>query len=90
MSNYYDEDDYELELSNDDFLDGFTLSDEELDQYEDVKENELDEIEYQIRYAEERIVFARCEGYTQDEVERLEDELEVLMIDYMRAVERGE
>ncbi len=84
MSNYYDCDDYKLEVLSDDLLDGFTLEDEELDQYEDVEYGLLDELTHQIRYAEEQIASALRDGEGSDGLERLRDELEILLIDYHR------
>lgn len=84
MTFNYDDDDYELDHISDDFMDGFTLEDEELDQYEDVEYGLLDELTYQIRYAEEQIVSALRDGEGSDGLERLEDELELLLIDYHR------
>ena len=80
----YDDDDYNLETLDDSFLDGFTMEDEELDQYEDTEYNLLDDISHQIRYAEEQILSAMRDGDGQDSLERLEDELEILLIDYNR------
>lgn len=92
MSNYYDDDDYDFTDKSENITDDFEidLSSDEFDQYLDSKDTVLDEIEYQVRYAEERITLAQWEGATSDEIERLEDELEVLMLDYMRIVEKGE
>ena len=80
----YDDDDYNLETLDDSFLDGFTMEDEELDQYEDTEYNLLDDISHQIRYAEEQILSAMRDGDGPDSLERLEDELEILLIDYHR------
>jgi hypothetical protein len=66
----------------------YSLSSDELDQYDDVKENIFDELEYQVRIAEERITLAGWEGATSNEIERLEDELEILMIDYRQYIEQ--
>jgi hypothetical protein len=80
----YDDDDYNLETLDDSFLDGFTMEDEELDQYEDAEYSLLDDMAHQIRYAEEQILSAMRDGDGQGSLERLEDELEILLIDYHR------
>jgi hypothetical protein len=80
----YDDDDYNLETLDDSFLDGFTMEDEELDQYEDAEYSLLDDMAHQIKYAEEQIISALRNGEGSDGLERLEDELEILLIDYHR------
>jgi hypothetical protein len=86
----YDIDDYGFPDPSENITDDYdySLSSEELDQYEDMNYNILDELEYQVRIAEERITLAGWEGATSDEIERLEDELEILMIDYRRYLEK--
>jgi len=84
----YDLDDYEATALSECIPDGYELTDEELDQYEDMNYNILDELEYQVRIAEERITLAGWEGATSDQLERLEDELEILLIDYRRYIDK--
>lgn len=83
----YDLDDYESALS-DGAPEDYDITDEELDQYVDMHYNILDELEYQVRIAEERITLAGWQGSTPNELERLEDELEILLIDYRRYLDK--
>jgi len=83
----YDLDDYELALAEG-IPEGYDITDEELDQYVDMHYNILDELEYQVRIAEERITLAGWQGSTPNELERLEDELEILLIDYRRYLDK--
>lgn len=84
----YDDDDYTLSDPSGDFSDDFTITDEELDQYEDAQHVKLEELEYGMRYLEEYINRARLTG--SDDLERLEDELEILTVEYLRHIEQGE
>lgn len=88
MSNYYDDDDYTLSDLSPDFSDDFTLTDEELDQYQDAQHVKLEELEYGMWNLEEFISRARLNG--SDDLERLEDELEILTVEYLRYIEQGE
>lgn len=88
----YDDDDYDFPPKGENITDEFdySLSSDELDQYADANENIFEELEYQVRIAEERITLASWEGATSGELERLEDELEILMIDYRRYIDKEE
>lgn len=88
MSKYYDDDDYTLPDISDTGYDDFALSDEELDQYEDTQHIKLDELEHSMRYLEGFISQAKVEGL--DDLDRLEDELEILNLEYLRFIEQGE
>ena len=88
----YDDDDCDFPPKGENITDefDFDLSSDELDQYEDTQHNILDELEYQVRIAEERITLAKWDDSKSNELERLEDELEILMIDYRRYLDKEE
>lgn len=86
----YDDDDYDFPDKSENITDEFELTEDELDQFDDIRYNIFEELEYQIGTADERITLARWEGATPLELERLEDELEILMIDYNKYIDQGE
>jgi hypothetical protein len=84
MGSDYDNDDYNISIDNlyssVDYFD--TLSDEELDQYDDSKEIYFEQLEARVSVAENQLAHALKHQDDPDVIERLQDELELLLIDY--------
>lgn len=80
----YDDDDFKLDLDNlyssTDHLN--TYDDEELDQFDDSKEIYFEQLEYRVSLAEDQLKLAYKEQDDPNVIERLQDELELLLIDY--------
>jgi hypothetical protein len=79
----YDDDDFAL-ADPTESIGNFDLSSDELDQYDDHKVIFLEQLEYRVQLAEEQVVNAYYTGADPDHIERLEDELEILSIDYFK------
>lgn len=84
MGSDYDNDDYDINVDNlyssVDYFD--TLSDDELDQYNDSKEIYFEQLEARVSLAENQLKQAYSDGDDPHTIERLQDELEILLIDY--------
>lgn len=84
MGSDYDNDDYDISVDNlyssVDYFD--TLSDDELDQYDDSKEIYFEQLEARVSLAEDQLKQAYSDGDDPHAIERLQDELEILLIDY--------
>tara|TARA_R110002153_G_scaffold128_1_gene775 strand:+ start:1597 stop:1866 length:270 start_codon:yes stop_codon:yes gene_type:complete len=84
MGSDYDNDDYNISVDNlyssVDYFD--TLSDEELDQYDDSKEIYFEQLEARVSVAENQLAYALKHQDDPNVIERLQDELELLLIDY--------
>ena len=77
----YDVDDYDLTRVQDTFAD-FDLDDEEDDMYDFDNNDKRDQLEYEMSVLESFIVQAAVDGADADTIERMEDELELLTLDY--------
>jgi hypothetical protein len=84
MGSDYDNDDYNISVddlySSVDYFD--TLSDDELDQYDDSKEIYFEQLESRVGMAEDQLAHALRTEADPNVIERLQDELELLLIDY--------
>ena len=80
----YDDDDYNISVDNlyssVDYFD--TLSDDEIDQYYDNKEIYFEQLEARVSVAEDQLAYALKNEDDPNVIERLQDELELLLIDY--------
>ncbi len=80
----YDDDDYNINVDNlyssVDYFD--TLSDDELDQYDDSKDIYFEQLEARVSVAEDQLAHALKHEEDPHVIERLQDELELLLIDY--------
>ena len=85
MSNYYDDDDFEV-TDNTEQHDWFELGSEEMDIYDfdDRLDAYLAELDGEIEEARSNIAKALFNGEEDAIVERLKDELALLMMDYTR------
>lgn len=85
MYNYYDDDDFTLDVVERDF-DRFDLGEEDMDVYDfDSKLDDiLAELEAEIAACETSLELALREGYNRDNIERLEDELSLLLMSYSK------
>jgi hypothetical protein len=81
MNSDYDIDDYDLTRVQDTFAD-FDLDEEEDDMYAFDNNDKRDQLEYEMSVLESFIVQAAVDGADPDTIERLEDELELLTLDY--------
>ena len=77
----YDVDDYDLTRVQDTFAD-FDLDEEEYDMYDFDNNDKRDQLEYEMSVLESFIVQAAVDGADADTIERMEDELELLTLDY--------
>lgn len=84
MGSDYDNDDYNLTVddlySSVDYFD--TLSDNELDQYDDSRQIYFEQLESRVGMAEDQLAHALNNDEDENVIERLQDELELLLIDY--------
>tara|TARA_R110000744_G_scaffold69111_3_gene140389 strand:- start:629 stop:898 length:270 start_codon:yes stop_codon:yes gene_type:complete len=84
MGSDYDNDDYNLTVddlySSVDYFD--TLSDNELDQYDDSRQIYFEQLESRVGMAEDQLSHALNNDEDENVIERLQDELELLLIDY--------
>ena len=84
MESDYDNDDYNISVDNlyssVDYFD--TLSDDELEQYDDSKEIYFEQLEARVSVAEDQLAHAIKHEDDPNVIERLQDELELLLIDY--------
>ena len=82
----YDDDDYSISVdtlySSVDYFN--SLDDDERDQYDDFKQIALEELESRLILAEEQILAAYKDGADSNHLERLEDERELLLMEYNR------
>ena len=85
MCNDYDDDDFELETPTIE-SDWIELGSSEMDIYDfdDKLEIYLSEIDTQIKKTQDELVQALTNQEDPDRIERLEDELSLLIIDYQR------
>jgi uncharacterized protein YecA (UPF0149 family) len=81
MNSEYDEDDYTIEKHCDTFFD-FTVDEDGNDLYDDRNTEKLDQVEFEMSLLEQFIVQAAIDGVDVEYIERLEDELELLAMDY--------
>lgn len=81
MSDNYDIDDYDLTHLQDEYA-IFDLDEEEDDMYTFDNNDKRDQLEYEMSRLETFIVKAAVDGADADTIERLEDELELLTLDY--------
>mgnify|MGYP006078641717 FL=1 len=84
MGSDYDNDDYNITVddlySSVDYFD--TLSDNELDQYDDSRQIYFEQLESRVGMAEDQLAHALNNDEDENVIERLQDELELLLIDY--------
>tara|TARA_B110000908_G_C10187600_1_gene418782 strand:+ start:794 stop:1063 length:270 start_codon:yes stop_codon:yes gene_type:complete len=84
MGSDYDNDDYNITVddlySSVDYFD--TLSDNELDQYDDSRQIYFEQLESRVGMAEDQLSHALNNDEDENVIERLQDELELLLIDY--------
>ena len=85
MSNYYDDDDFEI-TDNTEQHDWLELDSEEMDIYDfdDKLDTYLSELDDEIQEVRYNIAKGLLNGEDDDTIERLEDELALLMMDYTR------
>ena len=81
MGNNYDEDDYSLDHIQDTYA-IFDLDEDENDMYDFDTNDMRDQLEYEMSVLESFIVRAAIDGADADTIERMEDELELLTLDY--------
>lgn len=81
MKSDYDIDDYDLTHLQDSFA-YFELDEEEEDMHTYDNDDKRDQLEYEMSSLESFIVQAAVDGADSDTIERLEDELELLTLDY--------
>jgi len=82
MSNDYDDDDYKLNDTTNSYHVDFSPDEVDLDDFDNLDDNLFDELEDAIALAETRITVAIHKNGSVAEIERLEDELTLLMMDY--------
>lgn len=84
MGSDYDNDDFNITVddlySSVDYFD--TLSDNELDQYDDSRQIYFEQLESRVGMAEDQLAHALNNDEDENIIERLQDELELLLIDY--------
>ncbi len=84
MGSDYDNDDYNISVddlySSVDYFD--TLSDNELDQYDDSRQIYFEQLESRVGMAEDQLAHALNNDEDENVIERLQDELELLLMDY--------
>jgi len=84
MGSDYDNDDYDISVddlySSVDYFD--TLSDNELDQYDDSRQIYFEQLESRVGMAEDQLAHALNNDEDENVIERLQDELELLLMDY--------
>ena len=84
MGSDYDNDDFNITVddlySSVDYFD--TLSDNELDQYDDSRQIYFEQLESRVGMAEDQLSHALNNDEDENVIERLQDELELLLIDY--------
>tara|TARA_B110000977_G_scaffold101984_1_gene133450 strand:+ start:2353 stop:2622 length:270 start_codon:yes stop_codon:yes gene_type:complete len=84
MGSDYDNDDFNITVddlySSVDYFD--TLSDNELDQYDDSRQIYFEQLESRVGMAEDQLAHALNNDEDENVIERLQDELELLLIDY--------
>ena len=84
MGSDYDNDDYKISVddlySSVDYFD--TLSDNELDQYDDSRQIYFEQLESRVGMAEDQLAHALNNDEDENVIERLQDELELLLMDY--------
>lgn len=83
MKSDYDIDDYDLTHLQDSFA-YFELDEEEEDMHTYDNDDKRDQLEYEMSTLETFIVQAAVDGADSDTIERLEDELELLTLDYYK------
>jgi len=83
MKSDYDIDDYDLTHLQDSFA-YFELDEEEEDMHTYDNNDKRDQLEYEMSTLETFIVQAAVDGADSDTIERLEDELELLTLDYYK------
>jgi len=83
MKSDYDIDDYDLKHLQDSFA-YFELDEEEEDMHTYDNNDKRDQLEYEMSTLETFIVQAAVDGADSDTIERLEDELELLTLDYYK------
>lgn len=81
MKSDYDIDDYDLTHLQDSFA-YFELDEEEEDMHTYDNNDKRDQLEYEMSSLESFIVQAAIDGADANTIERLEDELELLTLDY--------
>lgn len=83
MNSDYDIDDYDLTHLQDSFA-YFELDEEEDDMYTYDNDDKRDQLEHEMSTLETFIVQAAVDGADADTIERMEDELELLTLDYYK------
>ena len=83
MNSDYDIDDYDLTHLQDSFA-YFELDEEEEDMYTYDNDDKRDQLEYEMSTLETFIVQAAVDGADAGTIERMEDELELLTLDYYK------
>lgn len=83
MKSDYDIDDYDLTHLQDSFA-YFELDEEEEDMHTYDNDDKRDQLEHEMSTLETFIVQAAVDGADSDTIERLEDELELLTLDYYK------
>ena len=83
MNSDYDIDDYDLTHLQDSFA-YFELDEEEDDMYTYDNDDKRDQLEYEMSTLETFIVQAAVDGADAGTIERMEDELELLTLDYYK------
>ena len=81
MNSDYDIDDYDLTHLQDSFA-YFELDEEEEDMHTYDNNDKRDQLEYEMKKKKRYIVQTAVDGADPDTIERLEDELELLTLDY--------
>lgn len=81
MGNHYDLDDYDTFENHDDYS-SFDLDEDELDMYDYEVQDKVDQLEFEVALLEQQIIQAATDGCSSDYIDRLEDELELLTLDY--------
>ena len=83
MNSDYDIDDYDLTHLQDSFA-YFELDEEEEDMHTYDNDDKRDQLEYEMSVLESFIVQAAIDGADANTIERMEDELELLTLDYYK------
>lgn len=81
MGNHYDLDDYDTFENPDDYC-NFDVDEDELDLYDYEVQAKVDQLEFEVAMLEQHIIQAAIDGGSSDYIDRLEDELELLTMDY--------
>jgi len=82
MNHDYDDDDYKLNDTTGSYHIDFDDEKVDLDDFDNLRSNLFEELESAISYAETKLQLAIGVGCRPEEIERLEDELTLLLMDY--------